>query len=174
MNDLKTKSKLLEEYFKKLRFDQKHHLGMGDIRLTIAHQEEILEMVKVDYQKMFANCNLPIEEAEKKARELYPIEDFPFREDAEFQEEKQQAFIEGANWQAQQSDGICSTCGKYRKTQGNGILHQLCECGAYQAQREVDVSEWFAKETNRNPDEFDDYDNYIVKWIEKWEGVKKQ
>jgi hypothetical protein len=39
--------------------------------------------------------------AEEKAMELYPIEDFPFREDAEFQEEKQQAFIEGANWQAQ-------------------------------------------------------------------------
>jgi len=45
----------LEEYFKKLRFDENHHLGMGDIRLTIAQQEEILEMVKADEK----STNLP-------------------------------------------------------------------------------------------------------------------
>jgi coproporphyrinogen III oxidase-like Fe-S oxidoreductase len=46
----------LEDYFKKLRFDENHHLGMGDIRLTIAQQEEIVEMVKGllknDHQRM--------------------------------------------------------------------------------------------------------------------------
>jgi hypothetical protein len=31
-----------EEWFKKLRFDDNHHLGLGDIRLTIGQQEEIL------------------------------------------------------------------------------------------------------------------------------------
>jgi hypothetical protein len=26
-------------------------------------------------------------------------------------------------------DKICVHCGKYKKMQGNGIMHQLCECG---------------------------------------------
>ena len=25
---------------------------------------------------------------------------------------------------------ICKDCGKYKKTQGNGIMHQLCECAS--------------------------------------------
>jgi len=28
-----------------------------------------------------------------------------------------------------ESNPICKDCGKYKKTQGNGIIHQLCECG---------------------------------------------
>lgn len=24
---------------------------------------------------------------------------------------------------------LCPHCGKYKATQGNGIMHQLCECG---------------------------------------------
>jgi hypothetical protein len=24
---------------------------------------------------------------------------------------------------------ICHNCGKYKRMQGNGIMHQLCECG---------------------------------------------
>ena len=24
---------------------------------------------------------------------------------------------------------ICAHCGKYKRLQGNGIIHQLCECG---------------------------------------------
>ena len=24
---------------------------------------------------------------------------------------------------------ICDHCGKYKRLQGNGIIHQLCECG---------------------------------------------
>ena len=35
------------------------------------------------------------EQAEKKAFELYPIDDFPFREDAEHQEELRKAFLKG-------------------------------------------------------------------------------
>jgi len=31
----------LIKYFHDLRFNKKHHLGLGDIRLTIAQQEEI-------------------------------------------------------------------------------------------------------------------------------------
>lgn len=36
----------IENYFKKLRFDKNHHLGLGDIRLTIAQQEEIIKEFK--------------------------------------------------------------------------------------------------------------------------------
>jgi len=28
-----------------------------------------------------------------------------------------------------QYDEICSNCGKYKRLQGNNILHYLCECG---------------------------------------------
>ena len=31
-----------EEWFRRLRFDDDHHLELGDIRLTIGQQEEIL------------------------------------------------------------------------------------------------------------------------------------
>jgi hypothetical protein len=27
------------------------------------------------------------------------------------------------------NDVICPSCHKYKRIQGNGILHQLCECG---------------------------------------------
>lgn len=33
----------IENYFNKLRFDKNHHLGLGDIRLTIGQQEEIIK-----------------------------------------------------------------------------------------------------------------------------------
>ena len=39
----------LRECFKQLRFDKNHHLGLGDIRLTIAQQEEICELVERFY-----------------------------------------------------------------------------------------------------------------------------
>jgi len=39
----------LRKYFEQLRFDKNHHLGMGDIRLTIAQQEEICELVECFY-----------------------------------------------------------------------------------------------------------------------------
>jgi hypothetical protein len=32
----------LEEFFLKLRFDKNHHLGLGDIRLTLAQQDELI------------------------------------------------------------------------------------------------------------------------------------
>jgi len=31
----------MDEIFKKLRFDESHHIGIGDIRLTIAQQHEL-------------------------------------------------------------------------------------------------------------------------------------
>lgn len=37
--------KELAEYFHKLRMDEKHHLGLGDIRLTIGQQDEICTIV---------------------------------------------------------------------------------------------------------------------------------
>ena len=37
--------KKVEEYFKKLRFDKKAHLGLGDIVLTIGQQEEIINLI---------------------------------------------------------------------------------------------------------------------------------
>lgn len=39
----------LREYFKQLRFDKNHHLGLGDIRLTIGQQEEICDLVERFY-----------------------------------------------------------------------------------------------------------------------------
>ena len=39
----------LRECFNQLRFDKNHHLGLGDIRLTIAQQEEICELVERFY-----------------------------------------------------------------------------------------------------------------------------
>lgn len=53
-------------------------------------------------------------------------------------ERMQIVFRDGAKWaisQMEQDDviekvnPICPYCGKYKTTQGNGILHQLCECG---------------------------------------------
>lgn len=36
----------IREHFKKMRFDKRFHLGMGDIRLPISDQEEICDMVE--------------------------------------------------------------------------------------------------------------------------------
>ncbi len=33
------------KYFEDLRWDQNHHMGLGDIRLTMSQQEEIIEYV---------------------------------------------------------------------------------------------------------------------------------
>ena len=32
----------VEEFFLKLRFDKAHHLGLGDIRLTLGQQDEVI------------------------------------------------------------------------------------------------------------------------------------
>lgn len=40
----------IRKCFEQLRFDKNHHLGMGDIRLTIAQQEEICELVERFYR----------------------------------------------------------------------------------------------------------------------------
>ena len=36
----------LEEYFRNLRVDKNFHLGLGDVRLTIAMQEEVVAIAK--------------------------------------------------------------------------------------------------------------------------------
>jgi len=36
----------VREYFQNLRFNDKHHLGLGNIRLTLAQQAEILDIIK--------------------------------------------------------------------------------------------------------------------------------
>lgn len=36
----------IEKYFKNLRFDENHHLGLGDIRITFAQQEQVLSLCK--------------------------------------------------------------------------------------------------------------------------------
>jgi len=36
----------VEQYFKNLRFDKDYHLGLGDIRITLAQQEQILSLCK--------------------------------------------------------------------------------------------------------------------------------
>ena len=40
--------KSAEEYFKELRFNTNHHLGLGDVRLTIAQQEELVKQIQLD------------------------------------------------------------------------------------------------------------------------------
>ena len=40
----------LRKFFEQMRFDKKHHLGMGDIRLTMGQQEEICELVERFYR----------------------------------------------------------------------------------------------------------------------------
>jgi len=39
----------IRECFKQLRFDKNHHLGLGDIRITIAQQDEICDLVERFY-----------------------------------------------------------------------------------------------------------------------------
>ncbi len=49
----------LVERFKELRFDEKHHLGLGDIRLTISEQDEITEellALRRDIEKLEAEA----------------------------------------------------------------------------------------------------------------------
>lgn len=40
----------LRKCFEQLRLDKNHHLGCGDIRLTIAQQEEICDLVERFYR----------------------------------------------------------------------------------------------------------------------------
>jgi hypothetical protein len=40
----------IRKCFEQLRFDKNHHLGLGDIRLTIGQQEEICELVERFYR----------------------------------------------------------------------------------------------------------------------------
>jgi hypothetical protein len=40
----------LRKCFEQLRFDKNHHLGLGDIKLTIGQQEEICELVERFYR----------------------------------------------------------------------------------------------------------------------------
>lgn len=42
----------IRKCFEELRFDKNHHLGLGDIRLTIAQQEEICELVERFYRRV--------------------------------------------------------------------------------------------------------------------------
>lgn len=36
------------EYFEWFKFDRDHHLGLGDVRLTIAEQEELIKQIQLD------------------------------------------------------------------------------------------------------------------------------
>ena len=47
---------MIKEYFKKLRFDKNHHTELGDIRLTIGQQEEIIKMFKEALKKQREIC----------------------------------------------------------------------------------------------------------------------
>ena len=51
----------MDEIFKKLRFDESHHIGLGDIRLTIAQQHElavIYNKLKQENTKLLATMKL--------------------------------------------------------------------------------------------------------------------
>jgi len=54
----------LKKYFEDLRNSPNHHLGLGDIRLTIGQQEEILQIVEEygnemlhEYPPVYGNPN---------------------------------------------------------------------------------------------------------------------
>ena len=51
-----------EEWFRNLRFDQKTHLGLGDVRLTIGMQEEISQYIdeQLTNFKVCIYCDEPI------------------------------------------------------------------------------------------------------------------
>lgn len=50
----------VSDYFEKLRFDRAHHLGLGDIRLTMAQQEELLELgFDTDWEQRWPNAETP-------------------------------------------------------------------------------------------------------------------
>lgn len=50
LKNLKTMNNFnLLEYFERLRHDENHHLGLGDVRLTLAQQEEIIELIEQKY-----------------------------------------------------------------------------------------------------------------------------
>ena len=63
------KTQKIIDYFHTLRFDENHHLGLGDIRLTIAQQEEIVSMVEEILQPKTA----PIPYATKEARRQFRL-----------------------------------------------------------------------------------------------------
>lgn len=49
---MKDEFEWIEKYFLDLRFNAKHHLGLGDIRLTLGQQDEILERLRNDHQSV--------------------------------------------------------------------------------------------------------------------------
>jgi hypothetical protein len=50
----------ISKFFKKLRFDKDHHLGAGDIRLTLGQQEEIEAMYR-DAREMPGGAFCPVD-----------------------------------------------------------------------------------------------------------------
>ena len=52
MKDKKDKFEWLEKYFLELRFNDKHHLGLGDIRITLGQQDEILEILRKNHSSV--------------------------------------------------------------------------------------------------------------------------
>jgi len=55
--------------FKKLRFDEAHHLGLGDIRITIGQQQE-LEEERAELEAENAMLRIHVEEVEAENAEL--------------------------------------------------------------------------------------------------------
>lgn len=45
-------SKWVEQYFAELRFSETHHLGLGDIRLTVAQQIELVKKIQKYVKKI--------------------------------------------------------------------------------------------------------------------------
>lgn len=57
----------IESYFHKLRFDKNHHLGLGDIRLTIAQQDELVALFE---QKLNIHSVMQAEGSEETRRKF--------------------------------------------------------------------------------------------------------
>ena len=56
------KTEVIGRYFRRLRFNKAHHLGLGDIRLTMGQQEMIITYLK----SRCIECGKPLTDDEKK------------------------------------------------------------------------------------------------------------
>ena len=64
------------DYFKSLRVDKNHHLGLGDIRLTIGQQEELSEyfnFFKNGYDQLRARVK-ELEAENKRLKKIHCID----------------------------------------------------------------------------------------------------
>ena len=74
-----SQTKDLEAFFERLRFDKTRHIGLGDIRLTIADQDELLSLTRSVAQPSAPTVDQIMEvvrKADKDWHDYYDDEEF--------------------------------------------------------------------------------------------------